>query len=338
MRARKALLALGLLSAAALAPTPAHAIVVERIVAVVGDDPILLSDLRTRAKPFLIQIQQRVRPGAEQAAAESQVFKDLLEKMIDERLESQAAERANVTVSLDEVENAFRNIAAAQGITTAELFREARQRSGLTDQEYRDEIRRQIIEGKMLQLRVKGRVRITEDDVKTTYDRALREEKKRREYHPAWIVLQIMPGSSPEAIADRKALAAELVQRARAGEDFAALAKAYSDEAATRDSGGDLGIRAPQGSAQALQSGRPVMAPEFENVLMNLEPTQISEPIVVEKGVVILKLVSRQPSRYTSLDAAKNEMIQRLQTEILEKAKRKWLEELKMRTHLDVRL
>ncbi|MDC3954146.1 peptidylprolyl isomerase [Polyangium jinanense] len=338
MRSRQRLVALGLVLAAALAQQPAEAIVVERIVAVVGDDPILLSDLRARAKPSLLQVQQRVRPGAEQAAAESQVFKDTLEVMIDQRLEAQAAERAGITVTPDEVENAFRNIANAQGLTTAEMFREAKARLGLTEQEYRDEIRRQILEGKMLQLRVKGRVRITEDDVKAMYERTLREERKRRDYRAAWIVLQIMPGSSPEAIAERKKLAAELVTRARAGEDFAALARAYSDEANTRDAGGDLGIRAPAGSPQAQQGQRPALAPDFENAVMPLDPGQVSDVIQVEKGLVIMKLVSRQPSRYTTYEAAKGEMVQRLQTEILEKAKRKWLDELKKRTHLDVRL
>ncbi|MDI1445387.1 peptidylprolyl isomerase [Polyangium sp. 6x1] len=338
MRSRQRLVALGLVLAAALAQQPAEAIVVERIVAVVGDDPILLSELRARAKPFLLQVQQRVRPGAEQAAAESQVFKDMLETMIDQKLESQAAERAGITVTPDEVENAFRNIATAQGISAADLFREAKARSGLTEQEYRDEIRRQILEGKMLQLRVKGRVRITEDDVKAIYERTLRDEKKRRDYRASWIVLQIMPGSSPEAIAERKKLAAELVTRARAGEDFAALARAYSDESSTRDTGGDLGIRAPIGSPQMQQGQRQALSPEFENALMPLEPGQVTDVVEMEKGLVIMKLVSRQPSRYTTYEAAKGEMVQRLQTEILEKAKRKWLDELKKRTHLDVRL
>lgn len=338
MRARKLLVCLGLLLAAATTETQANAVVVERIVAVVGDEPILLSDLRARAKPFLLQIQQRVRPGAEQAAAESQVFKDLLEKMIDERLEAQAAERAGITVNAEEIENALRNIAASQGMPPAQLVKEARARSGMTELEYRDELRRQIVEGKMLQLRVKGRVRITEDDVKTMYERTLREEKKFLEYHPAWIVLQLIPGASPEAIADRKKLAAEIVKQARAGKDFAALAREHSDETTTKPNGGDLGIRAPSQSPQAQAGKRAILAPEFEAALLNLEPGEISEPIQVERGIVILKLIARQPSHYKSFEEARPEMISRLQTEILEKAKRKWLEELKKRTHLDVRL
>jgi len=338
MRARHHFLALGLLAACAFCPRPVEAIVVERIVAIVGDDPILLSDLRARAKPFLLQIQQRVRPGAEQAAAESEVFKDMLTKMIDERLEAQAAARGGVSVTNEEIDNALRNIAAAQRMSVSDLLREAKARSGMPEQDYRDEIRRQVLEGKMLQLRVRGRVRITEDDVRTMYERTLREERRRRDFHPAWIVLQIVPGASAAVIEDRKRLAAEIVQRARKGEDFAMLAQAYSDETATRDAGGDLGIRTPQGSPAARAGQRSVLAPEFENIVMTLEPGEVSEPITVDRGIVIFRLISRQASRYKSYEEHKDEMVQRLQTEILEKAKRKWLEELNQRTRVEQRL
>jgi peptidyl-prolyl cis-trans isomerase SurA len=337
LRPRVLLAGLVLTAAAALAPRPAHAIVVERIVAVIGDRPILLSQLRARARPFLLRIQQQVRPGAEQAAAESEVFKDMLQKMIDEELEAQSAAKSSITVTPEEVDNAIRQSAAGQGTSVTELSRAA-VRAGFSEQEYRDELRRQILEGKMLQLRVKGRSRITEEDLKATYERALREEKKRREYHPSWIVLRVMPGASPEAVEERKKLAQELADRARKGEDFALLAKTYSDDTETREGGGDLGIRAPQGSQQAAQAQRPVLAPEFEAAVMPLEPGQVSTPVRVERGIVVFKLLSRQPSRYTTYEAAKPEMMQVLQFEIISKARRKWLDELKKKTHLDVRL
>ena len=306
--------------------------------AVVGDKPILLSEMRARAKPFLLQIQQSVPAGAQQAAAQSQLFKDLIEKMVDEELEQQAAVRANITVTSQEIENAFDNIAASQGITKQALFKEASAKNGLTEQDYRDEMRRQIIEGKMIQLRVKGRVRITEEDIKTMYERVVREERKRREYHPAWIVLRMLPGASAQSNADRKALAEDIAARAKKGEDFAKLAALYSDDTATREVGGDVGIRAPQGSPQAMAGKIGVLSPELEAVMLALEPGEISAPLQVGQVIVVMKLLSRQPSRYTSLKEAKNEMIQRLQAEIMDKAKKKWLEELRRRTHVDVRL
>src|SRR5262249_51368389 len=181
-----------------------------------------------------------------------------------------------------------------------------------------------------------------EEDVKAMFEKTLREERRRREYHPRWIVLRMPLGSSFEAQAERKALAAEVVRRARGGEDFGALARPYSDDA-TRDSRGDLDTFAPQGSPQ-LQSGRrKAMAPDLDTAVQALEAGQITEPIRVigprgDSNLVIVQLVERQASRYTTYEASRNEMIQRLQSEILDKAKRKWLDELKSRTHLDVRL
>ncbi len=336
--ARLALAAATFTAALAACPSPAGAIIVERVVAVVGDRPILLSELRQRAKPFLLQVQAKVPPGPQQAAAESQVLKELIQKVIDEELEIQAADKAKVTVTMEELDAAIKNVADLQRMSVPELIREARLRSGMTEQEYREEIRRQILEGKMLQLRVKGRVRITEEDVKAMYEKTVREERKKREYHPSWIVLRILRGSSREALAERRALAADLVRRARAGAEFGELAKTYSDDTTTRADGGDLGIRAPQNSQAAAAGKRAVLAPELENVVMTLEPGEVAEPIEAGDALVILTLQSRQASRYTTYDAVKQEMLQRLQTEILEKAKRKWLEEIKGKTHLDVRL
>jgi peptidyl-prolyl cis-trans isomerase SurA len=339
MPIRRPLVAAGLALALLLGHVrPAEAVVVERIVAIVGDKAILLSELRERARPYLVAVQQKVPTGAQQAAAESQIFKELIEKMIDEELEAQAASKARVSVSTEEIDNAIQNIAASQGMTTEQLYKGALAASGMTRQEYREELRRQILEGKMVQLRVRGKVRISEEDVRTQFERTLREERRRREYRPSWIVLRIMPGSSPEAIAERKALAADLAARARRGEDFAELARKFSDDPETRDKGGDLGIRAPQGSPNAITGKRPVMAPELENVLLPLEPGQVAGPLQVGDAIAVLKLMDRQASRYTTLEAARGEMLQRLQAEILEKAKRRWLEDLKKRTHIDVRL
>ncbi len=335
----KHLAAAAALASAVLTAAPrADAVVVEKIVAIVGDKPILLSELRARAKPFLIQIVATVPAGAQQAAAQSQLLRDLLEKMVDEDLESQAAARANITVSSAEIENAFDNIAASQGVTKEALFKDARSKNGLTEQDYREEMRRQIIEGKMIQLRVRGRVRITEEDIKTMFDRVVREERKRREYHPSWIVLRILPGASDAAIAERKAQATEIAARARKGEDFAKLAAQYSDDSATRDNGGDLGVRAPAGSPQVVSGKTPALGADLENLALPLEPGDISAPLQVGQAVVVMKLVSRQPSRYTTLKEAKNEMIQRLQSEIMDKAKKKWLEELRRKTHVETRL
>lgn len=143
----------------------AQASITERVVAIVGERPILLSELRQRARPHL-------RHYAAAETTESEVLKAILQRMIDERLEETAAARANIVVTPDEIDRALQAIAARGQITPAQLVKEATNQ-GLTEQEYRDELRRQILEGKLVQLRV--RVRVTEDDARAAYARWVRE-------------------------------------------------------------------------------------------------------------------------------------------------------------------
>src|SRR5438445_12284877 len=73
--------------------TPVGASVAERVVAVVGEHAVLLSDMRQRARPFLMQIQVRYPAGAQQAAAESELFKHRLQRIDDERVDQQATDQ-----------------------------------------------------------------------------------------------------------------------------------------------------------------------------------------------------------------------------------------------------
>ena len=73
-------------------PSVARASIVERVVAVVADRPILLSELRQRARPHVARVAHLSE--AERAAAESEIHRALLDRMIDERLEETAADRA----------------------------------------------------------------------------------------------------------------------------------------------------------------------------------------------------------------------------------------------------
>jgi peptidyl-prolyl cis-trans isomerase SurA len=312
---------------------PAQGTVAERVVAVVGEHAILLSDMRQRARPFLLQIHQQVPPGARQAAAESELLKQLLQKMVDERVEQQAAEKAHVSVTSDEIDNGMRNVANQQGITVDRLMEEAA-KTGLSAQEYRDEVRRQILEGKLLQLRVRGRVRVTEDDIKATYQRLQRDERPRLGYRLAWIVLRVPQNSSAAARLDREDLAPRLVATARAGVDnrgnrveFEALARSFSDDAPTRALGGDLGNRKPGELAQPI-----------EDEAMKLDVGGVSAPFRFKNDIVIIKVLSRDSSQLPGLDDVRDEIMQRTYAEQMDKARKQWIEEMRHGTYVDVRL
>ncbi len=147
-------------STALARPVTARSGVVERVVAVVDRDIILLSELERRAEPFRLRIEATIpeSDGAKRVAAEQQMHVELLDRMIDERLEAAAAKRQSVTVSEAEIDAALKTIADGQKLSVPDLLEVARRNAGLGDKEYREEIGRQLLEGKLLQRIVHDRL------------------------------------------------------------------------------------------------------------------------------------------------------------------------------------
>jgi peptidyl-prolyl cis-trans isomerase SurA len=296
----------------------AHGTIVERVVAVVDNRPILLSDLREQAKPFLVAVHERVPAGAQRAAAISEVYKAVLDRMIDEELQRRAAAQLNISVSAEEVDRALTRHAQGNGITEERLLAEAA-RAGISERQYREQFRRQLLEYKLMEMRLAGRVRVSEDDMRAAYQRLAVAERRKLTFRAAQIVLR---GSD----AEQRALGEDIARQARSGTDFAELARRHSTDPGARSGG-------------LLPTVRPgQLAEQLDRVALSLLPGEVSSPIRVGDQIVILKLLERGASSLPSYEEARAELRQRVYAEKLDTAKRHWLKSLRQRTHVEVRL
>jgi peptidyl-prolyl cis-trans isomerase SurA len=296
------------------------------VVAVIGERAILLSDLRQRATPFLLKVYHQPLPDAQRNAAISQVYKATLERMVEEELEQKAAAQARVTVTSDEVDQALRVIASQNGIAPEQLVDEAK-RQGMTETQYRAELRRQVVQQKMANLRLQGRVRVTDDDLRSSYQRLVLQERSQLDFRAAQIVLIIPHGADEETVTAKRDLARELRRRATAGEDFRELVLKYSEDEASKRVGGLL---PPQ---------KPIEQPEpIARAAMNLELGSTSRPIRYNQTFIILKLIERAPSSLPPFEQARDQLRERVYMEKMGKARRHWLDALRRRTHVEVRL
>lgn len=332
MRSKRAFFAACVVAGAAVfcSPKPADASIVERVVAVVGERPILLSELRFRARPHLYRIALSTNNATAAAAQESEMFRELLGRLIDERLEEQAADKAHLTVSLEEVDNGIKQVAAQQNMQVKDVIAEAK-RQGLSEQDYRDEIRRQVLEGKLIQLRVRGRVRVTEQDGRTAYNNFMRQYQKESPVDLRILVLQVAAGSSPQQMNARQVLGEELSRRARAGEDFCQLIDNYSEDPSTKHA---CGSRGPVGRGQLF--------PELAKVADQLKPGETSAPLVFRDpngntAVLVVQLNTKQPA-LPPYEQIKDQMMERAFVEATERQRKLWLQELRRGVYIDVRL
>lgn len=135
----------------------ATGVVIERVVAVVGREVILLTELRDRARPYFTRIAQSVAAD-KRADAEREVVRALLEQMIEEQLTRAEADRLRVGVATSEIDAAVAALAQGQGVTPPQLY-EAARKQGMSKEEYREELRRQLLDGKLGQQILRPRIK-----------------------------------------------------------------------------------------------------------------------------------------------------------------------------------
>lgn len=312
--------------AAALVTSAANATIVERVVAVVGEQAIWLSEVRDRAKPYLVRLEQQAPDGAHRAAATSQLFAQLVEHLVEEELEQKAANRANVTVTAREVEDALVRVASQNNVTVAQVIEEAG-KTGLAEVAYRAELRRQLLEAKLMNLRIQGRLRVTEEDTRAAYQKIVHDERRQLGFQAAWIRISAPRNLAAAELKKRRADAERVAAEARGGLPFGDLARRYSTDPATRNRGGTLG---------ELRPGQ--LPPAIDAVSLGLDVGEVSDPIRQGDDFVILTVTARDKSQLPTYAEARQELGQRVYMDKMSKAKRHWLDGLRRQTHVEVRL
>jgi parvulin-like peptidyl-prolyl isomerase len=257
-----------------------------------------------------------------------EMYRDFLQRMVDDRLEEREAERRNVFVSEDEIDRGVAEIATQRGVSTSDMFDQERRR-GYSEQQFRDEIRRHIREGKLIALQVRPQVRVTDDDAQAAYRRWAQEMREKQAVDVRILALRVpTTWTGPQGQA-RTALARDIVRRARSGEDFCRLIALYSDDVSTKDSCGSHG---PQPLMNLL--------PSIQRAAQTLTTGSISDPIPISVGRdrVLVVLMPLGQAHVPPFEDVKNEMMQRALLDGIDCARKQWLDELRRNAHVDARL
>jgi peptidyl-prolyl cis-trans isomerase SurA len=306
------------------APKPANAVIVERIVAVIGDKPILLSELRQRAKPQLtILAAQTGGDPTRMAVAEPGIYKSTLNQMIDERLMEQQADRAHISITVAQIDEAIKNKASGLGVSVKDLLSVA-SRQGFSEQDYRDEVRRQLLEGRLIQLRVAGRVKVTETDARAAYAHVVKQMDDESPVELQVLAMRVPPNAA--ALDAKLKLADEIVARSTSGEDFCDMVKQFSDDNSTRDVCGDPG-------PQPIRN----IHPDARAQLTSMKPGDISKPVrIADQAIVIFRLKKREV--IPPFEQVKEQMYEQATEEAVMRQRDLWVQELRRGVYLDIRL
>jgi len=215
---------------------------VDSIVAVVNDAVITRKELNTRIEEAKHQLTLAKRPIPEADMLQRQV----LEQMIITQVQLQRAKEDGIVVKDADVEQALQRIAADNRLSV-DQYKARLLQAGVPWDAFRKEVREQIILARLRDKEVDSQVQVSESEINTflAAQRGASATPSETEYRISEILVKVPDGASADQVDAAQKKANEALDKAKAGGDFAALAKQYSD-ASDATSGGDMGFRIPE--------------------------------------------------------------------------------------------
>jgi peptidyl-prolyl cis-trans isomerase SurA len=304
------IVSIGILFTNTLTGSASSPVVVDRVVAVVNDEIITMSDL---------QREEALKKG--EAVHDDRL---VLEDMIDRKLQMAAAKRAGVDVTDKELSDAIADIIKRNNMDMPQ-FSAALAKEGLTLEQYRAELREQITLSRLFNKYVRSGVNVDEAEARAFYQNNPKTYSLPEEIRVRQIFLALPDKASPEQAAAIKEKAQSVYARAQKGEDFIKLVHEVS-QGATASQDGDLGF---------MQRGDAL--PEIEEAARALKPGDSSSPFQCAGGYNIIKLEEvRTPVR--PFEKVKDEIMKALFEQKTENTYRSWLQALRGDSHIENRL
>jgi peptidyl-prolyl cis-trans isomerase SurA len=298
-------LTVALVVAGGLIGTAQRGEILEQILVKVNGDIITKTELEQRQIGALRQRDPNFRPAsdAELQQALVEVTPDVIVNAIDEMLLVQRGRELGYALGTEQFQSIIDNIKKENNLETEEQFQAALKQEGLSLDDLRRQIERQMLVSRVQQVEVAGKISVSEDDVRKYYD-----ERRDSFTTPPQLMLREILITVPTtdkgvnvAVDDAaRATAEEILKRLDGGEPFAQLASEVSDSG-SKANGGLIGPIA-----------RTDLSPELLEKIDPLKVGELTGVLRTTRGYQIIKLESRTEQKVKTLDEARPEIADRL--------------------------
>lgn len=272
-----AALALGAGGAAAQSRGPSPLVLVDRIVAVVNSEVITSSEVAERVK----SVTQQLRQQGTQLPPPELLEKQVLERMIMDRLQIQLANETALRVDDLQLDRTVARVAENNKMSLTQ-FRQAMARDGIQFDKFREELRNEILLSRLREREVDNRIMVTDNEIDYFLSQQASSPAASAEFNLAHIMLRLPEQASPEQVDRQRARAEQVLAQLREGADFSKLAVGFSD-ASDALQGGIIGWRS-----------RDRLPDLFAQALDGLKPGEVSGIMRSPAGFHLVKLLDRR--------------------------------------------
>jgi len=246
------------------------------------------------------EVQQRLARVRDEAARNKQALpplaalrKQVLDTLVDERVLVTNARETGSRVDEPEIDRAVLNVATQNQMTMPQL-RERLRQEGIPFAKFRDNIRDQIMVERVREREVVSRIRITDAEIDELIEKRRSASGTSAQVNVAQILVTVPEGAADGVVAERRGRAEAALNRVRAGEDFAVVAREISEDS-NRSQGGEIGMR-PVDRLPDL----------FARATQGLKPGEVAPELIRSgAGFHVLKLVDRRESGAFTVDQSR---------------------------------
>ena len=279
-----------------------------KVVVTINGEPLKSGEVESRVDDAMKMQMSRMRPGSAAnlppdalKGMRERMRQNVVENLIIEKLIDEKVKERKIEISEKEVAGVLQDILTRNKMTE-EQFKTQLGTMGLTLEVLREQFKKRAGFVKLQELEMKAAgepFEATEAEAKTFYDANQKQFSSPERVRASHILIKAdLKDETAKAEAIKKI--EDLLKRARAGEDFAELAKQYTDDTASKSKGGEYTF--PRGQ----------MMPSFEQAAFSLEVGQISDIVETPYGYHIIKLSEKIPAETTSFEDAKADILKNL--------------------------
>ena len=277
------------------APAPAAVLAskADAVVARVNSTDIKRKDLDTAVQRFAMQMARRGRPIP--AGQTAMLERDVMDELIGRELLLQEGSK-HIPIDIEKKVQEQVDQAKSQAGGEEQLTK-ALAESGITQDEFRKQVRDSVIVRGAIDSVVAKETKVTPEEIKAFYDKNPDQFKQSETVRASHILIRCAPDASDDIKKAKRTQIDSVRTMAKSGEKFADLARKFSEDPGSGQNGGDLGF-----------FGRGQMVPEFDAAAFSLKTNEISDVITTQFGYHILVVTDRKPAQTVPFDQVKEDL------------------------------
>ncbi len=297
--------------------------IVDRIVAVVNDDIVTHMEVEAEMVPYVKRIKEAGYTTDVEQDMIYRVRRDVVKKLVDQKLTDQEIKRYNITVSEEDIDNNIEQIKADKKWTDEDI-RTALKKEGLSMESYRNELKQQALRSRLVNRAVKSNIVITKEDIAAYYADNMEKFAGEVKYRLRNIIMRVAEGASVAEKAAAKQKMQQLHLELIDGKSIESVIQEERDSSNTLFSS-DLGVLNYKD-----------FAPQLKAALDGLPKGAYTTILKSPQGYQIFYIEDILREDAQSLEQAAPKIEDILFKSLAEKAFANWIEELRQSSHIKI--